>query len=129
MIPSNELRLGNFVLPPLSDEPIRIDDFTPKGINLAEWDNGSAFATEWTFEEIRPIPLTQKWLEKLGFVEGVDRMSGFLCHTNGFSILFTNDNHWCFFERVAIRPVSWVHQLQNLYFALTSKELTIKETA
>jgi hypothetical protein len=80
-----------------------------------------------------PIPLTEEWLLKFGFKKDVDGsfakndISIFLdkrFKTNLY--LQTNESdrkfNWFGFEC----KIKYVHQLQNLYFALTGEELTIK---
>jgi hypothetical protein len=78
-----------------------------------------------------PIPLTEKWLLKFGFYETTKEnyVSGLytLNKPDGFYI---NKETMCYCEidyegttndRIKIQ---YVHQLQNLYFALTGEELT-----
>lgn len=87
--------------------------------------------------ELSPIPLTEEWLVKFGFEISwhINDGSGFgfskhkkdyfvIFHVKqkGFRVAFRNEN-----GRIEI-PVKYVHQLQNLYFALNGEELTIKET-
>lgn len=76
-----------------------------------------------------PIPLTEEWLLKLGFAHGsfgIDRGELSII-TKGMDEYYENGrtyfNSWCILEH---QP-EYVHQLQNLYFALTGEELTIKE--
>lgn len=84
---------------------------------------------------IFPIPLTEEWLLKFGFEHKFDniytypfRISDNLVVEMKFEgwpeniSLFTNG----FFSSNSAR---YVHQLQNLYFALTGEELTIQELA
>ncbi len=76
-----------------------------------------------------PIPLSQKWLEKFGF-----EYSEFedLYQKGGYDV-DTKDNVYCHFYINEYgdwyKDIEHVHQLQNLYFALTGEELTIKDTA
>lgn len=90
---------------------------------------------------LEPIPLTEKWLLKFGF-----RMSKVLgVYSNSFvktdilkSELYFRPSYqggyfWGFNTEVNkecefynAKEVMYVHQLQNLYFALTGEELTIK---
>ena len=69
-----------------------------------------------------PIPLTEEWLVKLGFekLEGWDDMYYF--KIGDFQIYEYNVSGYEFddFE------IKHVHQLQNLYFALTNEELILK---
>ena len=80
----------------------------PKGFNLVH----------------SPIPLTEEWLLKFGFVP--EKMEdGFLSYRLKFVDIsmpyfeFTYDYGTESFE------VKYVHQLQNLFFALTGTELTL----
>lgn len=94
---------------------------------------------KWGFNILQPIPLTSEWLGKFGFVN------------HGYYLLFwdkdgiqivgmdikTNNGYcWNWNSSVDLNPkqhkqidILYVHQLQNLYFALTGKELTIKQGA
>ena len=76
-----------------------------------------------------PIPLTEEWLVKFGFEE----IDGFLTLDLGsFSgarfIFWYGDvlNLFCKSDMMLSKQIKYVHQLQNLYFALTGEELTIK---
>jgi hypothetical protein len=70
-----------------------------------------------------PIPLTEEWLFKFGFKKH---------HKHGYFYIenFTIDvdmNGQFFMCDVDIHVVlKYVHQLQNLYFAFTSEELTLE---
>jgi hypothetical protein len=81
-------------------------------------------------ERLSGIPLTKEWLLNLGFNKDVD--GSFM--KNDISIfldkrfktnLFLQENQdnfkWFSYEC----KIKYVHQLQNLYFALTGDELTI----
>lgn len=69
--------------------------------------------------EAEPIPLTEEWLLKFDW--------------NGYKPLHFNSNFeidkegrlYCNSDYKGVN-VKYVHQLQNLYFALTGKELTTK---
>lgn len=68
-----------------------------------------------------PIPLTEEWLLKFGF-----SIKGF---KGGYQICTSSLGGWILdngFSCVGIE-FEYVHQLQNLYFALTNEELKIKE--
>ena len=84
------------------------------------------------FEICRPIPLTEEWLLKFGFhrhhadysndviyIKNIDSNNGFewgvYPNELGSGIQIKN--------RILLR---YVHQLQNLYFALIGEELTFK---
>lgn len=83
-------------------------------------------------EDYSPIPLTEEWLIRFGFEYHHDTP-----HPNR---VFRKNWDEGFFELEEIITffyggnltsveVKYVHQLQNLYFALTQTELTLKDNA
>lgn len=94
------------------------------------------------FDGLRPIPLSEEWLLRFGFEK---RFSSELpLYSIAIKVGIASDslNVRLFKNSVAISlgyadtlKVIWdkhpqhVHQLQNLYFALSGQELTIKELA
>src|ERR1035437_5839418 len=87
-----------------------------------------------------PIPLTEEWLIKFGFYKYPHLDEGFKINLNEFTILGLNkeeDGSWHPLFKETFDEETWresesvwcpykincVHQLQNLYFALTGKEL------
>lgn len=78
---------------------------------------------------LRPIPLTEEWLLKFGFEKQ---------ENNWKRLCICNDWTYIYWERLVgielsvnkhsvMQPhIKSVHQLQNLYFALTQEELTLK---
>lgn len=115
---ASELRIGNWVEYhyPHDEEWDRLD-ITLEDLKDIEGDLGELF---------RPLPLTEKWLLGLGF----ELLSGdWVVAKNKNSPEFTIHNKkgdyrftpvWC----VDYKPIKYVHQLQNLYYALTGEELT-----
>lgn len=77
-------------------------------------------------KECIEIPLTEEWLLKFGFEKNNNNQ--FILMTGSVDILFNKDlNGWtCDGINFSINMTEHVHQLQNLYFALTSEELKIK---
>jgi hypothetical protein len=73
----------------------------------------------------KPIPLTEEWLLRMGF-EKSDNYGNDEYRLDGYSYFrgsfYISDCDECG-ESVEI---NFVHELQNLYFALTKKELTMK---
>ena len=74
-----------------------------------------------------PIPLTEEWLIKFGFDRIIEDDKGneycnILYSLNGIDIWFYDE--WKYFDLK--QSIKSVHQLQNLYLALTGEELTIK---
>jgi hypothetical protein len=134
---TNELRIGNLVMH-YNDLCTVIgyyeNIFRAKNVNKTEF-KSNVF-------NLQPIPLTEEWLLKFGFEKG---------NHNWFRLYFNSDNlddSDCFTYNIdskmlclesfydgekkgSIQLLSLgekhVHQLQNLYFALTNEELTISE--
>lgn len=82
-------------------------------------------------EDLIPIQLSEEWLIRAGFDDTTMSYgkSGERFSLFGFAIRLSLDNGYVFddvYDLHIIRIVS-VHQLQNLYFALTGEELTFKD--
>lgn len=79
-------------------------------------------------ENVEPILLTEEWLLKFGF----EKCDSYF--EQGYSLgkykSFSNslgEINFCLFDFGDwYQPIKFVHQLQNLYFALTGEELTKK---
>lgn len=74
------------------------------------------------------IPLTEDWLIDFGF-EYVDIDGDWIYLDSGISLENNVRNKWGIWinDTNYLRHIRFVHQLQNLYFALTGKELTKEE--
>ncbi len=111
MISANELRVGNIVK---KDEVEYVADFIT--IQMAH--------------NYSPISLTPEILEKCGFVQvrngiGLRVFGGYVFVSmlfNLFPLVLDIDN-----SRMPLNNIKYLHQLQNLYFALTGVELTFKK--
>lgn len=126
MINQNELRIGNLVMGKHLSVRNTIEVYKIARVN---W-NGSIMVENriGRFEEdmeddITPIPITEEWLMKAGFVkdgEG-DYCKGDFCFRWQFNALtlLLDTGH-------IKPPLIHLHQLQNLYFALTGQELNIE---
>ena len=73
-------------------------------------------------EDLEPTPLTEEWLVKFGFARS-DYNDFFL---DSFRVELENENVWYLGDPIPSVDINKVHQLQNIYFALTGEELTIK---
>jgi hypothetical protein len=82
-------------------------------------------------EELEPIILTSEILEMAGFIEKGGLLASKHFEKGDLQLTRTDS----FFQRVSVTklnsvvfnlPVKNVHQLQNLYFALTGDELEVK---
>lgn len=137
---AKELRIGNYVW---VSYPQEIDLKTEtKGHEICKIisinENGTVDLlgvefpkTTWrnaTFS--KPIPLTEEWLVRFGFrfverdYEGYNQF----IKDSFESIYITEKNEFRYssYKPCGYTDLKYVHQLQNLYFALTGEELTIK---
>ena len=73
----------------------------------------------FTSNQIDPIPLTEEWLEKFGFVK---HSGGYLSKDSVIELTF---DFLVWKPNIKRLKVLYVHQLQNLYFAITGEELTV----
>lgn len=127
---AHELRIGNWVMDRGYKE-WQIDHWETRNKvasnNTTTMCNGIMIETHPLTEYVdflKPIPLTEEWLLKLGF-EKKDNYGNYEYLLDGYSYFrgsfYISDCDECG-ESVEI---NFVHELQNLYFALTKKELTI----
>jgi len=133
---ASELRIGNLVkhdgkigaVCVIYEDAINFTDET----SLVGW-----YTLEFDSEtELKPIPLTEDWLLRMGFEispdelqdswEGVSwqyKIHDFYMLSNPvFYFAYNHDNHIEYFTDDAME---YVHQLQNLFYALVGEELTI----
>lgn len=77
--------------------------------------------------DVGPIPLTEEWLLRFGYKGSVE--SNFFEKDCFTSISFIKHTIWIPFKKFLDnqngKHIEHVHQLQNLYFALTGEELVL----
>ena len=126
-----ELRVGNLVETP-TNKTHAVKEIFIKGEDC----EGAYLIDNWELNAIKPIPLTEEWLIKLG-VEEVNMqgyiVSGATYYRVGNIRFYKVDNEYrlAIGEKVQGQGVTTivfdkVHELQNIY-ALTGEELTIKQ--
>ena len=118
---TNELRIGNLVY------------FNDKVVNITI---GDFHIIEKESKFFKPIPLTEEWLLKFGFEKDDNFGNWHLNHLEIYkkdlSVIGIDNKgniYWYFYAADDYyswtQKLDYVNQLQNLYFALTGKELTI----
>lgn len=75
---------------------------------------------EVNFEICRPIPITEEWLLKFGFEK---EMSYYISKESNIEFYLSNGNLYCELHGETVFNIIYVHQLQNLHFALIGEEL------
>lgn len=130
---ANQLRIGNLTRDKLNKTTYEIN--VRSLLYIIECEEASKEIS------IEPIPMDEKWLLKFGFdninlkYHGNDEIIG-LYLENIDSYLTFDNNEWRLEQDDDWRDggnhhdlpnIEFVHQFQNLYFALTGKELTLKD--
>jgi len=125
---ATELRIGNYILISIlqRDGSFKNELFS---VNATTIRDAEHYGNEWNAE---PIPLTEEWLLKFGFELYEGEMIGETSMNDNWTLgLFKINawgNGWLFYwDDKWDNRIQYVHQLQNLYFALTNEELTIKQ--
>jgi hypothetical protein len=102
---------------------LRIGNLLENGKVISTNDHRSVFVgNNWYLtQDLKPIELTEEWLQKFGF-ELYDSVEfRHFYRKNDFDL---DENYQPIdFDCIEIK---YVHQLQNLYFALTGQELEFK---
>ena len=119
MIKANELRIGNYILFGNNIDIVEGIRTTNKKDSI----DGSKHAMFFA-DNCLPITLTPEILERCGFTDATkekDTFGGYLSpRFSGGGRIRIIDNTWD--NRCWITEVKYLHQLQNLYFALTGGE-------
>ena len=115
----NELRIGNYVYG-FGTNPGIVDELHKSHLCIA-WDNGTV---TYSYDELKPISLTEDWLKKFGFRNTV--LNGWTKKRFPIFELINNVLYPPDYLLSTFIVIKYVHQLQNLYFALTEKELILK---
>ena len=144
---ANELRIGNIVSGRNDPEMIVHNIYKSGCVELAfigmETDEAEEYGL-WYYEveELKPIPLTPEWLTRAGFVKEFDDVYSIGLPTgDGVDLLLEwgdcslRRNHVGKekkkgdknpYDYAYIKSPKYVHQLQQLYFSLSGKELEFK---
>jgi hypothetical protein len=121
MIAANELRIGSLIN---YEQTTHVITEISKTLVRHRWVKNQKDDYVSDFSEISPITLSPEILEKCGFEKANDNFGGYLSPLYKVGRIRINDNEWynsCFYT-----TVKYLHQLQNLIFALTGTELEIK---
>lgn len=116
-----ELRIGNYVqhdgMPIIVQNLVKADFW-----HIRNGDNYCVIA----LEDLKPIPLTPELLKKCFLYENgiykTEKLRGFFLRLQLDDVMFAEYN----FGFHSICKVKYLHQLQNLYYALTGEELEVK---
>lgn len=126
---ANELRIGNFVNH--QGRAQKIHSLNMSNVRVSEL-SFNDYNSTISNEIIKPIPLTEEWVLKLGFEENETNWCHYSLEYEPYSFIdisfddelptinirgIDNDVNYFNFE--------YVHEIQNLHFLLTQRELKI----
>ncbi len=110
---ATDLRIGNYVE--------LICDGHEHEPDLLKWSLDDFDFYSDRMKDVKPIELTEDILLKCGYFK-IDNAGVIHFYVKGHSIWLCNELFLCEKNGVMIK---YLHQLQNLYFALTNQEVTI----
>lgn len=127
----NQFRLGNLIgFDDYSDVTFEIIELTSEHLTGAGGKNDT-----WinAYVSIVPIPITNEWLEKFGFVPQNEsshlRYLG-QSYSQCIQLNHTDETTYHLYicskvedQEVFLGTINYVHELQNLYFSLTGEEI------
>lgn len=122
---ASELRIGNYAHHN-NRWSYRNDDGIEFDFPIEERDFFAAGESTFSFEDnLEPIHLTEEWLLRLGF----KKMNVNTYIKDPIVMYITVDKNIVPSPNLGLKTkIKYVHQLQNLYYAFTNKELKVKST-
>lgn len=113
-----ELRIGNII----QDINSKITRLLP---NRCSYKRGEINIYSLEYDKINPVELTESLLFKFDFKKGV--VYGY--ENENIQINNIRNQYFIiyFYTKIIARKIKFVHELQNIFFELTGKELTIKK--
>ena len=127
---ATELRIGNLIEYKIEDELEERKEWWE--VSKVDFQDLTWLDSNPEDDDFRPIKITEEWLLKFGFedITGVD----YILHIDvDFKLILipadafypqidkADDVGW---SSISLNKIEYIHQLQNLYFALTGEELT-----
>lgn len=130
MINTKEIRIGNLVEYRITD---KLDE-RKEWLEVSEIDADDIHwlsKVDTKDEDFRAILITEEWLLNLGFKK--DNKLNYVFHfefNEGYEEITVElykggENDFYFRGNILHNDLKYVHQIQNLYFALTQRELTV----
>ena len=126
MIQIKELRIGNFISP-MGKSVTKVEGFDIYNDMILSSD----FA-ERKNDFFEPIPITEEWLLKFGFKDRSGTLKNEMSYgieIGKMEIAWYRQDNKTRFQTIEngfiMKYVTYVHELQNLYFALTGNDLPL----
>ena len=119
---ASELRIGNLV--DLGNRIAKISEIYHTACTVLDLEETQDTIED--YERTKPIPLTEEWLLKFGFELDIEDDG----YSKGKYKVSVSDEGCIFFIYDSYYPIEicefkYIHQLQNIYFALTGEELIL----
>ncbi len=115
---ANEIRTGVYVT--IKSIPCLVTGITMHGLVFFKRPDGAGSCCE--VEKLKGIPLTETWLERCGFSDNEFETTYpviKLRYHNGELLIWPDEG------QIKLNHIKCVHDLQNIYFALTGEELYV----
>lgn len=128
MLKPNELRIGNILVDNFTGDYLKVDEIRTDGftVDTIIEPGNNPLPNGW---QARGVPLTWDIIKRCGFVSQDDDFVVWTIKSprgNGLAIIiYNNGDHWALNEPGS-KQFTQLHEVQNLYFALTGEELQIK---
>lgn len=127
----NEIRIGNWIHHKATWSYRQLD---PPNECDFQWDTQDWYALgecTLSLDDIEPIPLTEEWLCKFGFTQISGKQEYFKPFQGRYHNVLLGGLEPIYKmgysdDGIIQLPIYYIHQLQNLYYALTGEELKIK---
>lgn len=127
LLTAKDLRIGNYINYECTTHVVA-EIHREKIIHY--WINSGHDGYVTNYKQILSIPLTEKEVIRLGFNEDFDLIKGVdgYYDDNGYCVILDLDNEVWFCQNnngtiFKIATIDFVHELQNIYFYITKKEL------
>ena len=122
----NELRGGSVVTHPIFGTPTKVRAMAFNGLYIGTPNGGPIHINDF-----RPVKITYEVLEKMHFVKMKDNAPGIgefdWWENDEISLTHIHEGLYGIEGLSGIKPMRYVHELQNAYFVITGKELNIEE--
>jgi hypothetical protein len=117
---AKELRIGNYLALPTCNALLCVVEEILKNNFIV----CNLTTNEWPISDYKPIPITEGWLQRLGFTNKVNNKI-LESEYYGVKINIIHNRFLVEYGNGGQIYLKYVHQLQNLYFTLTGEELKL----
>lgn len=119
---ANELRINNYVNAHLYDEmPILVESVCRHEENIY-----NSWTGEISLHSLTGIKITEDWLLNFGFFDTGVALEIQIDLDNGSTFYgYESEDGFCIGVKDLLLNLKYIHELQNLYFAITKKELNL----